>query len=63
MRRAVRKPVVFTFAMALAHGDATAQWAPDEAARQRIMIENPSELFGFNRSADNRKERRNHATP
>ena len=28
--------------------DLMLEWAPDEAARRRIMIDNPAELFGFN---------------
>jgi 2-pyrone-4,6-dicarboxylate lactonase len=28
--------------------DLMLDWAPDETARRRIMIDNPSELFGFN---------------
>ena len=27
--------------------DLMMEWAPDETARRRIMIDNPSELFGF----------------
>jgi predicted TIM-barrel fold metal-dependent hydrolase len=27
--------------------DLLADWAPDEATRQRILVENPAELYGF----------------
>ena len=27
--------------------DLLADWAPDEATRRRILVENPVELFGF----------------
>lgn len=31
--------------------DLLAQWAPDEATRHRILVENPAELYGFAKSA------------
>jgi predicted TIM-barrel fold metal-dependent hydrolase len=27
--------------------DLLAQWAPDEAARNRILVDNPARLYGF----------------
>jgi predicted TIM-barrel fold metal-dependent hydrolase len=27
--------------------DLLAEWAPDEATRRRILVENPAELYGF----------------
>lgn len=31
--------------------DLLSDWAPDEAARHRILVENPAELYGFQRGA------------
>jgi predicted TIM-barrel fold metal-dependent hydrolase len=28
-----------------------AQWAPDEATRNRILVQNPETLYGFAKSA------------
>jgi predicted TIM-barrel fold metal-dependent hydrolase len=27
--------------------DLFAEWAPDDATRRRILVDNPAELFGF----------------
>jgi predicted TIM-barrel fold metal-dependent hydrolase len=27
--------------------DLLSEWAPDEATRRRILVENPAELYGF----------------
>jgi predicted TIM-barrel fold metal-dependent hydrolase len=31
--------------------DLLAQWAPDEATRNRILVRNPEALYGFSKSA------------
>ena len=37
-----------------------ADWAPDEATRRRILVDNPAALFGFSRSGAGPKRRRSH---
>jgi D-galactarolactone isomerase len=31
--------------------DLMAQWAPDEATRNRILVQNPEALYGFGKTA------------
>jgi predicted TIM-barrel fold metal-dependent hydrolase len=31
--------------------DLLAQWVPDEATRNRILVQNPEALYGFEKSA------------
>jgi predicted TIM-barrel fold metal-dependent hydrolase len=31
--------------------DLMAQWAPDEATRNRILVQNPEALYGFSKTA------------
>ncbi|HEY3031855.1 MAG TPA: amidohydrolase family protein, partial [Bradyrhizobium sp.] len=31
--------------------DLLAEWAPDEATRRRILVENPEALYGFAKAA------------